>query len=283
MKLYLTGGTGSLGTGIQRYFRHNEISSSSINILHRDELEKSIKNSNCNAIIHAAAIVGSSSCDAFGRNYTYKVNVDGTQNVIDIAKKLELKMIHFSSTAIYGNKEEGVITEETRPHLNSSYSSSKWLSEIAVIDNMEPKMRMIVRPVMVYHTRDSFTNQKSINYVIKSILNREPQISLNLDPNTYKTYTHIEDFCNILEGLINNKRWGDVFNISCGEYRKEKVKTIFDYISNKLENKETEIIFRPDRDTLGNHIISNRKATRYSKVRPKYNIYQGIDEMLREI
>lgn len=281
MRIYLTGSTGSLGTGVLRYFKNNEIVQSSINILNKKELEKSVVKSKCDAIMHTAAIVGSGSCDAFGNELTTMVNVGGTQNIIDIAKKHSLKLIHFSSTAIYGRNDATVITEKTGVKPNTLYAITKWLSEMSVLDEIEPENRMLIRPVMVYHSNDAFTNQKSINYAVQSILKREPQIVLNLDPETFKCYTHIEDFCRTLEGLIDRKQWKKEFNISCGENKKERVDKIFRYISEVLENESTGIVFRAERDTLGNHVISNRNAEKCSKVKPKYSVYKGINEIIK--
>jgi nucleoside-diphosphate-sugar epimerase len=283
MKAYLTGATGSLGTGIRKYFKKHEIISGIANILDKNYLEEEIKNSECDAIIHTAAIVGSSSCEAYGKEFSYKVNVEGTQNIVDISKKFKLKLVHFGSTAIYGSRiyEDDILTENSSSATNTIYSHTKYWSEKAVIETLPLEQWMIIRPTMIYHSNDSFTNQKSLNYTIQSIFNREPQLVLNLDPSSYKCYTHIKDFCRILEGLINNNCWGEDFNISCGVDKKEKTRHIFDYITEKLnETSDTKIVFRPDKDTLKNHVVSCKKAINYSHVVPEYSLKKGIDEMI---
>ena len=282
MKIYLTGSTGSLGSGVMKYFGTHKIIAGKANILSKEQLLADIIKSDCDAIMHTAAIVGSSSCDAFGK-YSQQVNVEGTKNIVEIADKLDIKLIHFSSTAIYGKySHEKTIEEDTSSTPNTLYARTKYDSEYEVED-LALEQQMIIRPTMIYHTNDALTNQKSLNYAIKSTLNNEPQIVLNLDPNTYKCYTHIEDFCNILEALITKNCWGEDFNISCGADKCKKVESIFNYIVDELENitpNKTNIIFRRDKDTLGHHIVSCKKAINYSGVIPKYTIKEGIDEMI---
>ncbi|MGH7649089.1 MAG: NAD-dependent epimerase/dehydratase family protein [Gemmatimonadaceae bacterium] len=111
----------------------------------------------CDVVFHAAAVVGPGLDWAPFR----EANVDGTQHVIDACAAAGARLLHVSSTAVYGASryEMAPVTESTPvPGLpaHDAYGRSKQESERLVFDAHERGVVQcaVVRPPPMYGERD---------------------------------------------------------------------------------------------------------------------------------
>ncbi|MEQ8424410.1 MAG: NAD-dependent epimerase/dehydratase family protein, partial [Cyclobacteriaceae bacterium] len=133
-----------------------------INSLH-DALE------GVDAVIHTAALV---SFNAKDRDQLYKVNVEGTKNVVDSCLNLGIpRMVHISSVAAFGRlKGTSEITENQKwvdSKLNSDYAESKYLAELEVFRGQEEGLQIdIINPSVILGQGDwSRSSTQLFNYV----------------------------------------------------------------------------------------------------------------------
>ena len=107
---------------------------------------------NVDAIIHSAAIV---SYDKKLREQMYRINVEGTANVVNLALEKNIKrLIHISSVAAIGRTAKGQTVDEEKKwvtsSLNTHYAISKQKSEMEVWRAMaEGLSAVIVNPSTV--------------------------------------------------------------------------------------------------------------------------------------
>ena len=107
---------------------------------------------NVDAIIHSAAIV---SFDKKLREQMYRINVEGTANVVNLALEKNIKrIIHISSVAAIGRTAKGQMVDEEKKwvtsSLNTHYAISKQKSEMEVWRAMaEGLSAVIVNPSTV--------------------------------------------------------------------------------------------------------------------------------------
>ena len=107
---------------------------------------------NVDAIIHSAAIV---SFDKKLREQMYRINVEGTANVVNLALEKNIKrLIHISSVAAIGRTAKGQTVDEEKKwvtsSLNTHYAISKQKSEMEVWRAMaEGLSAVIVNPSTV--------------------------------------------------------------------------------------------------------------------------------------
>ncbi len=97
-----------------------------------------------------------------GRDFAYKVNVDGTQHILDFCVACsKLKRHHYVSTCYVSGKYEGVFREdhlEEGQEFNNFYEETKYLAEVLVKKAMKAGMpTTIYRPAIV--TGDSKTGR----------------------------------------------------------------------------------------------------------------------------
>ena len=91
-------------------------------ILDFEEMEKIVVNAD--GLFHEAALV--SIPESFEKPELYnKVNVDGTKNIFELAKKNGFKVVYASSSSIYGNPTKIPITENDEKNSLNPYANTK--------------------------------------------------------------------------------------------------------------------------------------------------------------
>ena len=179
MRILITGATGLVGSATARRFLaeghtvlalHRPASDRSLlrgmeaaiqwmegDILDIFSLEKALENVDC--VVHAAAVVSFVPRD---EDAMYKVNVEGTANVVNAClKKGVRKLCHVSSVAALGrpdprllDPDAPIVIDETQrwtdsPH-NSAYAKTKYLAELEVWRGIaEGLSAVIVNPSLI--------------------------------------------------------------------------------------------------------------------------------------
>ena len=166
------------------------------------------------AVIHLAGIafVGHGNANAF-----YDVNLIGTYNLLSaLAQHVpDVRSILLASSAnVYGNRSEGILSEDVAPDPANDYAVSKW--------SMEQMARLWLDKLPLFIARPfNYTGvgQDEI-FVIPKIVShfeqKKPVIELgNLD--VWREYGDVRTVANIYVKLIENAPVGDTFNICTGQ------------------------------------------------------------------
>jgi len=142
MKIIITGGAGFLGLHLASYLHKKKCELTLIDIQQFDKKEygKNYKLALCDIrdkkklaglikrndiIIHAAAAL-----PLWKKEDIYTTNIDGTRNILELAKKNDIKrVIYISSTAVYGIPKKHPIEEEDPRIGVGAYGESKILAE----------------------------------------------------------------------------------------------------------------------------------------------------------
>tara|TARA_Y100001970_G_scaffold260899_1_gene343426 strand:- start:4134 stop:4877 length:744 start_codon:yes stop_codon:yes gene_type:complete len=142
--ILLLGGSGTLGSAIIRsglFYNLKYPSSSKLNILDQNKIEKFIIKNKIKIILHFAGMARVKECEK-NKIDAYEVNIIGTSNVtnaiLNVNKKLKkkIKLVFMSSDAVYasikGNYKE---TDKTSPY--NYYGFTKTISEeiVKLLDN----------------------------------------------------------------------------------------------------------------------------------------------------
>ena len=125
----------NLSTGLQRNF--DEMKRLGAEVVLGDVNDESILekfSEGCDAVVHLAAQV-SVPQSVSNPLETMKVNVEGTQNVIDACIKNNVKrMVTASSAAVYGEADNLPLSEESAGQVLSPYAESKWYNESQILE-----------------------------------------------------------------------------------------------------------------------------------------------------
>lgn len=132
MKILITGASGDLGNSLKKVFpgaftpSHKEL-----DVSDSDSTERIILDYKPNIVVHAAAVVGIRECEE-NKELAWKVNVEGTQNIVNALKKLgnNCHLIYISTACVFAGENERFYTEYDVPSPKNYYSLTKLCGEI---------------------------------------------------------------------------------------------------------------------------------------------------------
>jgi len=146
----------------------------------------------------------------------WKTNAVGTKNVIRMQERLNFKLIHFSSSEVYGDwpeiMVESVMDEHEIKQLND-YAMTKWVNEMQIRNSAQQygTQSVIVRLFNTYGPGEYYSPYRSVNC-------RFLYCALNELPWTVyrghsRTSTYLEDTVTTLANIVGNFKAGETYNI----------------------------------------------------------------------
>jgi len=131
-KIIFTGGSGILGTEIQKINGHNILFpiSKIFDVLNIEQCEEYIKNNHIDCIIHAAAFTNIKAAET---NFmkAIDINIIGTINLIKLCNKYSIKLVYISTDYVFDGEKGDYCADEPINPL-SKYAKSKAAAELAV-------------------------------------------------------------------------------------------------------------------------------------------------------
>lgn len=184
-----------------------------VDITNRDQVLQMFTESKAEYVIHLAAFTDvSAAWDQRGDTdgIAYKVNVVGTQNIVDAAVQTGKHVIHISTAYVF----DGLKT--TKYHEDDEVNPIEWYgytkAEAEKIVQSAECATTILRIDQPFRS-DSFTREDLIRKMIKNITSPKPY---PLFSNHYIGPTFIDDFAKVIDWVIRSKTTG-LFHASTGE------------------------------------------------------------------
>ena len=166
-KLVVTGGSGRFGKILKNMgYKYKFPNKTELNILSRKSIEKYLKRTKPKAVLHLAGLSRPLSIHEKNISKSIELNIIGTSNVVMACKKLNIKMIYFSTSYVYPGKKGNY--KESDPILPvNNYAWSKLGGEAAV---QMYKNSLIVRACM---TEKPFIHKKAFSDVFLNFIFQE--------------------------------------------------------------------------------------------------------------
>jgi len=188
-------------------------------------LENIFNSSNVDAVINFAA---ESHVD---RSIMYpdefiKTNINGTFNLLEIAKKKEIKLfIQISTDEVYGSLgKEGKFQEATPLAPNSPYSASKAAADmLATAYHKTFKMPVIITRCSNNYGPYQFP-EKLIPLIISNAL-EDIQLPVYGDGLNVRDWIHVSDHCEAIDNVLHKGIPGNVYNVG-GESERTNIEIV---------------------------------------------------------
>jgi len=165
-----------------------------------------------------------------------KINDYGTYLVAKVCTELKCKMIHVSSSEVYGSAKKVPMKEDHPLFPTTIYAGSKAASELYVrgFEKSEGLRMVIVRPFNSYgEYMRSDTYSAAIPKFYERVSKKLPPIIHGTGRQT-RDFTYVEDTCNgIMFADRTKNAIGDTFNI--GQGKEESIKKIAEVTLKKYE------------------------------------------------
>src|SRR6185295_9769327 len=174
------------------------------------------KAGNFDFVFHAAAEFGRWNGEDFYEQ-VWRSNAIGTKNIIRLQEKYRFRLIHFSSSEVYGDypelmKEEAMDQYEIK-QLND-YAMSKWVNEMQVRNSMAQygTQTVVIRIFNTYGPGEWYHPYRSVN--AKFSYHALHGIPITVYRGHKRTSLYLEDACNTIANIADNFKSGQTYNIS---------------------------------------------------------------------
>ncbi len=159
-------------------------------ILNRELLEK--QSQNIDGIFHQAALA--SVQDSFSKPDEYHdVNVNGTENILKLAKKNDFRVVYASSSSVYGNPERIPIKESDKKNPINPYAETKLKQDQLAIKYSEIGVKVIgLRYFNVFGKGQSKEYAGVLKLFLERIRDKLPP-KINGDGTQFRDFVYVED------------------------------------------------------------------------------------------
>jgi dTDP-4-dehydrorhamnose reductase len=226
MKILITGSNGLLGQKLVELIstqEHELIATAksklvidlpkgefhSLDITHREEVEKVILRSKPDVIINTAAMTQVDQCEA-EKEKCWTNNVTAVENLVSVCEKTKTHLVHVSTDFIFDGTY-GPLDETATPNPISYYGESKLAAEVAIQkSNID---WAILRTVLVFGVTQDMSRSNIVLWVKKSLEEGKPIRVVN---DQWRTPTLAEDLAMGCYLAATQKATG-IYNISGDE------------------------------------------------------------------
>jgi len=207
MKILATGLSGLVGSRIQelskdKYQFENLSLDTGVDITDSEKIFSLITSSHASLVLHLAAKTDVDSCQkdmSQGTNgQAWKINVEGTKNVINACSRSGKKLIYVSTDFVFDGKKEKPYSEEDSPNPVNWYGQTKYEGEKLVTSSS--LSWVILR--LAYPYRANFQKRDFVRALIDRLKDGE-KVSLITDH--IMTPTFIDDLSYALEKIVNKE------------------------------------------------------------------------------
>lgn len=204
MRILVTGVKGQLGFDVVNELKKNNIEAVGVDIEEMDitdaaAVKKVITESKVDGVIHCAAYTAVDAAED-NEEICRKINAGGTQNIANVCKELDIKMMYISTDYVFDGQGETPWTPDCKDYkpLNV-YGQTKLEGELAVSETLDKYF--IVRIAWVFGV-----NGKNFIKTMLNVGKTHDKVTVVSDQIGTPTYTY--DLARLLVDMIQTDKYG---------------------------------------------------------------------------
>ena len=281
MKVLVTGANGQLGYDVVKELQKQNIecygaSRQDFDIVDFEVTENFIKNYMPDVVIHCAAYTAVDKAED-EQGLCYLVNASATENIAEICKKINAKMLYISTDYVFDGTKEGFYKVDDKPNPINVYGKTKLLGEQAV-------QRILNKYFIV---RISWVFGEHGNNFVKTMLHLgKERKEINVIADQYGSPTYTADLAPLLVEMIKTEKYGvyhatnegvctwaefaeEIFkiakldvkvnHIATAEYPTRAKRPMNSRLSKKTLKDNNFKVLENFKDAIDRYIINNRK------------------------
>ena len=303
MRILVTGGLGIVGTGLIKELRSRGHHVVSCDLQHQpDEVGFSLRTdvreplyARCDVgefrqiervfermgpfdlVYHAAAEFGRWNGEDFYETL-WRTNAVGTKNLIRLQERLRFRLVHFSSSEVYGDwpelMVESVMDEYEIKQMND-YAMTKWVNEQQIRNSaiQYGTESVVVRLFNTYGPGEYYSPYRSVNCrFLYCALTGQP---FTVFRGHYRTSTYLADTARTLANISDNFRPGETYNI--GGVHHHSIEELADVVV-KVAGADTGLVEDRDSEILTKKIkkVDISKSVRDLDHKNTYGLEEGM-------
>lgn len=281
MKVLVTGSNGQLGYDVVKELQKQNIeccgaTRQDFDIVDFEATENFIKNYMPDAVIHCAAYTAVDKAED-EQGLCYLVNASATENIAEICKKINAKMLYISTDYVFDGTKDGFYEVDDKPNPINVYGKTKLLGEQAVQKTLDKYF--IVRISWVF-------GEHGNNFVKTMLKLGKNRKELNVVADQYGSPTYTADLSSLLVEMIKTDKYGiyhatnegvctwaefaeEIFkiakldvkvnHITTAEYPTRAKRPMNSRLSKKTLKDNNFKVLENFKDAIDRYIINNRK------------------------
>lgn len=241
------------------------------------DVEKAMRNAD--TVIHLAAITGADSTHE-RREETFRVNYDGTENVVQAAGKLNVDNVVFASSCnLYGRASSTAIDETTAPDPLNPYAEAKHEAETLLKEAQAEygfdttALRMSTN----YGYAPGVRFNLVVNYFVFRALTDRP-LTVYGDGNNWRPFIHVQDAAQAYKhAALNPNAWPqNIYNVGTND-QNYRIETIAEIIQDELNHGLEITYLRDEHPGPSYHVNFDRLAE--TGFTTEHTLREGVREL----
>jgi len=303
MRILVTGGMGTLGRGIVQELLQRGHKVFSVDIAHGPEEIGFSLRTDVKAPLYARCDVGEyrqiervfeaagpfdcvyHTAAEFGRwngedfyEQLWRTNAVGTKNIIRLQEKLRFRLVHFSSSEVYGDWPDVMIEtvmDEHEIRQMNDYAMTKWVNEMQVRNSATRfgTESVVVRIFNTYGPGEYYSPYRSVNCrFMYCALKGIPWVVYR---GYGRTSTYLEDSVRTLANIAERFKPGEVYNIGGDQYH--SIETLSE-LTLKVTGADARLVEYRDAEILTTRVkrVDVSKAMRDLDHRTTVSLEEGM-------
>jgi NAD dependent epimerase/dehydratase len=237
----------------------------------------------CDIVFHLGALIAIPYSYVAPASYI-DTNVLGTLNILEACRSEGIRMVHTSTSEVYGTAKYTPIDEKHPLQGQSPYSASK-ISADKLVESYYRSFRLpvvTVRPFNTYGPRQSA--RAVIPTIITQALTGGPIYLGSLTP--VRDMTYVKDTCEGFLALAQcDKALGKVVNLGTGRAQSigDIVEIVGQILGRKLNIKTDKKRIRPKDSEVMKLISDNSLCRQITGWKPRFTLKRGLAEVIKYI
>jgi dTDP-glucose 4,6-dehydratase len=228
-------------------------------------------------VYHCAAEFGRWNGEDFYETL-WRTNAVGTKNLIRLQERLKFRLIHFSSSEVYGDWPELMVESVMDDHeikQMNDYAMTKWVNEMQIRSSsfQYGTQSVVVRLFNTYGPGEYYSPYRSVNcrFLYCALHN----LPFTVFRDHYRTSTYLADTVRTLANISENFKPGETYNIGGVHHHSieelaETVLRVTGADSSLVEYRESEIL------TTKIKRVDISKSVRDLDHKNSYNLEDGM-------
>src|SRR5687768_2974638 len=303
MNILVTGGLGTVGAGLITEMRQRGHHVVSCDLYHRPDevgfsLPTDVQNplyARCDVgefrqiervfermgpfdyVYHCAAEFGRWNGEDFYETL-WRTNAIGTKNIIRLQERLKFKLIHFSSSEVYGDwpnlMAETVMDEYEIKQMND-YAMTKWVNEMQIRNSaiQYGTESVVVRLFNTYGPGEYYSPYRSVN--VRFLYCALKGLPFTVFRGHHRTSTFLADTVNTASNIVENFKPGETYNI--GGNQMHSIEDLADVVL-KITGADRSLVQYKDSEVLTTTVkkVDVSKSVTDLDHKNSYNLEDGM-------
>lgn len=289
-RILVTGGTGVVGTKLVANLRgkghdvwitdrghHFDSKYIRADIGEYRQIENAIDKAEPELVYHAGAEFGRWNGEAYYESL-WRSNVVGTKHVLSLQRERGFKLVHFSSSEVYGD-HDGVMSEDVMDRFEikqmNDYAMTKWVNEQQILnaEKMFGSQTVRIRIFNTYGPGEYYSEWRSVvcRFVYAALHGQRYRVH----HGHTRTHTYVDESVEWISRICDSFRPGQVYNIA-GSHRTD-IKEVSDTILRALGRDDAIVDYAPPEPmTTKDKIVDTSRMLRDLGAQTELSFEEGI-------